>query len=288
MANNTATRFTTGEVRISYEHLLKPYANQPGSEQKYSATLLIPKSDYATKQRIDAAIQAAAQEGLASKWGGVRPAQLAVPFYDGDGFRPNGEAFGAECKGHWVMTASSKQQPEVVDLNMSRILDATQIYSGMYARVNINFFAYFNSGKKGIGCGLGPVQKTRDGEPLGNRMSAEEAFGGAPAGAYPPAAPAYQPQPYQTPAYPQQPYPAQAAPAQQYQAPAAPAYPQVAPTAPVYPTQPPQYAAPAAPPYAPPAPAGAAPWAAPAQQYQAPAQLDPITGQPIQAPIMGL
>lgn len=271
---NTPTRLTTGETRISYEHLLKPYANQPGAEQKYSATLLIPKTDYATKQRIDAAIQAAAQEGLSSKWGGVRPAQLAVPFYDGDGLRPNGEAFSAECKGHWVMTASSKQQPEVVDLNMSRIIDATQIYSGMYARVNINFFPYFNSGKKGIGCGLGPVQKTRDGEPLASRMSAEEAFGGAPAGAYPPAAPAYQPQPYQSPAYPQQPYPAQAAPVQQYQAP----------TASAYPPQQPQYAAPAAPPYAPAAPTGAAPWAAPAQ----PAQVDPITGQPIQAPIMGL
>lgn len=287
MANNTATRFTTGEVRLSYEHLLKPYANQPGAEAKYSVTLLIPKSDYAAKQRIDAAIQAAAQEGLASKWGGVRPAQLAVPFYDGDGFRPNGEAFGAECKGHWVMTASSKQQPEIVDLNMSRIIDATQIYSGMYARVNINFFPYFNSGKKGIGCGLGPVQKTRDGEPLGSRISAEEAFGGA-TGAHSPNVPAYQSQPNATPGYPQQPYPAQAVSVQQYQAPAAPAYPQAASAVPVYPPQPPQYSAPAAQPYSPPAPVGTAPWAAPAQQYQAPAQIDPITGQPVQAPIMGL
>ncbi|MBQ1417716.1 MAG: DUF2815 family protein, partial [Selenomonas sp.] len=33
-------------------------------------------------------------------------------------------------------------------------------------------------GKKGIGFGLGPVQKTRDGEPLGGgRMSAAQAFG---------------------------------------------------------------------------------------------------------------
>ena len=174
------TQVTTNETRISYEHLLKPYANQPGAEEKYSITLLIPKNDAATKQRIDAAIQAAAQEGLASKWGGVRPAQLAIPLYDGDGVRPNGDAFGPECKGHWVMTASSKQRPEIVDLGLNPILDATQIYSGMYANVNLNFFAYFNSGKKGIGCGLGPVQKTRDGEPLGGRVSAAEAFSAAP------------------------------------------------------------------------------------------------------------
>lgn len=212
------TQVTTNEVRISYEHLIKPYANQPGAEEKYSATLLIPKSDIATKQRIDAAIQAAVQEGMSSKWGGVRPAQLAVPIYDGDGVRPNGEPFGPECKGHWVMTASSKLRPEIVDVSLNPILDATEIYSGMYARVNINFFAYFNSGKKGIGCGLGPVQKTRDGEPLGGRVSAAEAFGGAPAPQYPQQA-QYAPQ-----SAPSQPAPAGAAPwaAQAYSAQQAP------------------------------------------------------------------
>lgn len=228
------TQVTTNEVRISYEHLIKPYANQPGAEEKYSATLLIPKSDIATKQRIDAAIQAAVQEGMSSKWGGVRPAQLAIPIYDGDGVRPNGEPFGPECKGHWVMTASSKLRPEIVDISLNPILDATEIYSGMYARVNINFFAYFNSGKKGIGCGLGPVQKIRDGEPLGGRVSAAEAFGGAPAPQYPPQA--------------------------------------------QHALQGTQQAA---------STGSTPPWATQAYQTQQTA-VDPITGQPLQAPIMGL
>lgn len=178
MADNI-TSVTTNEVRISYEHLTKPYAQNADSKEKYSATLLIPKADVVTKQRIDAAIQAAIQEGVAGKWNGVRPAQVSAPLHDGDGARPNGEPFGSECKGCWVMTASSKQRQDVVDINLQPIIDATQIYSGMYARVNINFFAYFNSGKKGIGCGLGPVQKTRDGEPLGGRISAADAFGAA-------------------------------------------------------------------------------------------------------------
>lgn len=181
MSNLKPTQVITNEVRISYEHLLKPHANQPGAEPKYSVTLLIPKSDVATKQRIDAAIQAAIQDGINSKWNGTRPAQPAIPIYDGDGLRPNGEPFGEECKGHWVMTASSKQQPEVVDTNLNPIINPTEIYSGMYARVSINFFAYNAAGKKGIGCGLGPVQKTRDGEPLGGRITAAEAFGSAPA-----------------------------------------------------------------------------------------------------------
>lgn len=171
------TQVTTGEVRISYEHLLKPYAQQPGAEEKYSATILIPKNDVATKQRLDAAVQAAISEGVTSKWGGVRPPQPSVPIHDGDGLRPNGEAFGEECKGHWVMTASSKQRQDVVDMSMNPIIEPSEIYSGMYARVCLNFFAYNSNGKKGIGCGLGPVQKTRDGEPLGGRVSAAEAFG---------------------------------------------------------------------------------------------------------------
>lgn len=209
------TEVTTNEVRISYEHLLKPYANKPGAEEKFSATLLIPKSDVATKQRIDMAIQAAAQEGMTGKWGGVRPAQLLVPIHDGDGVRPNGEAFGPECKGHWVMTASSKQRQEIVNLNVEPIIDATEIYSGMYAKVHINFFAYLNTGKKGIGCGLGPVQKTRDGEPLGGHVSAAEAFGGA-APAQQQYAASYQPPLPPTPQYapPQYAQPQQYAPPQ--------------------------------------------------------------------------
>lgn len=279
MANNKPTTLTTGEVRISYEHLLKPSvnANRPNDEPKYSATLLIPKTDIATKQRMDAAIQAAAQEGMATKWGGVRPPQLAVPIHDGDGVRESGEPYGAECKGHWVVTASSKNRQQVVDLNVQPIIDATQIYSGMYARVSVNFFSYLSQGKKGVGCGLGPVQKTRDGEPLGGYVSPEEAFGSAgfaaPAPGY--SQPAYPQQPaqpqYGAPACPQQPqYPA-AVPPQQPQGAMpwhTPAYPAQQPAQPQYPAAvpPQQPAAPQQPQY---------------QPQQAPGMIDPITGQPL-------
>lgn len=171
------TNVTTGQVRLSYVHLFTPYASKQGQEAKYSVTILLPKSDIATKQRIDAAINAAIQEGISSKWNGVRPPQVKNPIWDGDGVRQNGEPFGPECKGHWVFTASTRQQPAIVDLNLNPIINQSEIYSGIFARVNINFFPYFNSGNKGIGCGLGPVQKIADGEPLGGQMSAEAAFG---------------------------------------------------------------------------------------------------------------
>lgn len=175
-----STTVTTGTVRFSFVHLTKPYAYTPGAEEKYSATILVPKSDVATKKKIDAAIAAATQDGITRRWGGKKPPVLPIPVYDGDGVRPNGEEFGPECKGHWVFTASAKQDrpPEIVDANMNAILNPSEIYSGMYGRVNVNFYPYDFAGKKGIGCGLGPVQKLSDGESLGGgAISAAAAFG---------------------------------------------------------------------------------------------------------------
>lgn len=172
------TQVVTEKVRLSYAHLFTPYTHQPGQEPKYSVTVLVPKSDAATKARIDAAIDAAKQDGMSSKWGGVVPPVLPVPVHDGDGVRPSdGQPFGDECKGHWVFTASSKQPPQVVDSNVQPIIDQTEVYSGMYGRVSVNFFAYNSNGRKGIGCGLNNVQKLQDGEPLGGRSSAADDFG---------------------------------------------------------------------------------------------------------------
>lgn len=176
---------TTGEVRFSFCHLFKPYAYQPGQEEKYQVTVLVPKTDTATMQRISDAIEAAKQRGIADKWNGQCPPILNTPVYDGDGVRPSdGMPFGDECKGHWVFTASAKVDypPEVVDKMGNPIINQSEVYSGMYGRVNITFFPYMFGGKKGIGCGLGPVQKLRDGEALGGSMPSASQVFGAPQG----------------------------------------------------------------------------------------------------------
>lgn len=180
MYKNNPLRSMTGVCRLSYEHLMKEYANQPGAEAKYSATLLIPKTDVNTKADIDSSIQAAIQKGISEKWGGTQPPNLKIPLHDGDGLRQSGEPFGPECKGHWVMTASSKLKPQVVDQNGNDIIIASEVYSGMYARVTLNFFPYNSNGNRGIGCGLGNVQKLADGEPLGGRTTAADDFGDTP------------------------------------------------------------------------------------------------------------
>ena len=49
-----STQITTGKVRFSYCNLFTPRAVQEGATPKYSVTLLIPKSDKATMQKIKA------------------------------------------------------------------------------------------------------------------------------------------------------------------------------------------------------------------------------------------
>lgn len=178
---NELTNVTTGEVRMSYVHLFKPYAYQPGQEEKFQVTVLVPKNDAETMARINNAIEAAKQRGINEKWNGQCPPIVPTPVYDGDGVRPSdGLPFGPECKGHWVFTASAKADypPEVVDKVGNPIINQSEVYSGMYGRVNVTFFPYAFGGKKGIGCGLGPVMKTRDGESLGGSApTASQAFG---------------------------------------------------------------------------------------------------------------
>ena len=185
---------TINDVRFSYCNLFQPKApfNNPQGEPKYSVTVLVPKTNTAAKATIDNAIAQAIDAGVSSKWNGVRPPQPAICVHDGDGPRPSdGSAFGEECKGCWVFTASTKQPPFVVDEYVQNIIDPTKVYSGMWGNVNVTFFAYNNAGKKGIGCGLNGVQKIRDGEALGGQITAQEAF--KPVGTPPAAAPAYAP-----------------------------------------------------------------------------------------------
>lgn len=179
MANtNAATKVITGKARLSYCNLFQPRAAEEGQDAKYSCTILLPKSDKETAARIKAAIEAAKVAGvdLLKDKNGKMPATVKTPIHDGDGEKPNGGECGEECKGHYVINASSKTKPGVVDKNCNEILNSTEIYSGCYGRVSINFYAFNTKGNKGIAAGLNNVQKLADGDYLGGRSRAEDDF----------------------------------------------------------------------------------------------------------------
>ena len=173
MANNSnRTKVITGTgTRLSYFHGWEPVSINGGAE-KYSVSVLIPKSDSETVSAINAAIDAAIEEGVA-KFGGKKPNKAAIklPLRDGDVERDD-EAY----KGYWFINANSTTAPQIVDRQVKPILDRSEVYSGCYARVSLNFFAFNTNGNKGIACGLGNIQKVRDGEPLGGKSTAADDF----------------------------------------------------------------------------------------------------------------
>nr|DAK81144.1 MAG TPA: DNA helix destabilizing protein [Caudoviricetes sp.] len=207
------SKVITGKVRFSYVALLNP-RNDLNGNSKYSVTALLPKSDIQTKQAIDAAIAQAIEEGRNGKWNGVVPPVVPTPIHDGDGVKDSGEPYGDECKGCWVFTASTnadptRPRPEIVGPDLQPIMSATEVYSGMYGRLSVNFAPYFSAGKRGIGCYLNNVQKLEDGTPLGgSKASASEDFGGGQQPTQPQYGQPAQPQ-YGQPAQPQYGQPAQ-------------------------------------------------------------------------------
>lgn len=185
MYQNNPLRVATKEVRISYAHLIEPYANpnNPGQSPRYSATLLIPKSDVDTKREIDSAIQAAYNKGVVEKWKGAKPQMNSPLIHDGDGVRPNGTPFGPECKGCWVITASSGRKPGLYPIsNIQTPLNQEDVYSGMYAVVTLSF--YNPTQGNPVACSLDNVFKTKDGEPLSGGPSAQADAAGIDASAY--------------------------------------------------------------------------------------------------------
>jgi len=168
------TRVVTGKVRLSYAFLFEPRTNDPERDPVYSVTILIPKEDETTLEKIHAAIEAAKEEGKDKTWGGRVPGNLKLTLHDGD--EEADLERNPEYAGHMYMAMSSKQRPGVVDRDLNPILDSTQVYSGCYARVSINAFPYSNSGNKGVSFGLNNVQFLEDGEPLGGRTRPEDDF----------------------------------------------------------------------------------------------------------------
>lgn len=171
------TKVITGvKTRWSYANIWDPKAPLGGGTPKYSVSLIIPKDDTATVNKINAAIQAAYEEGQSKLKGNgksVPPlSAIKTPLRDGDIERPDDPAYA----GCYFVNANSASKPGVVDADRQPIIERSEVYSGVYGRASINFYSYNVNGSKGIACGLNNLQKIKDGEPLGGKASAESDF----------------------------------------------------------------------------------------------------------------
>ena len=170
------TKVITGvKTRWSYANVWEPKSINGGAP-KYSVSLIIPKSDTVTVGKIKDAIKAAYDEGQSKLKGNSKsvPALSAIknPLRDGDAERPDDEAY----KDSYFINANSATAPGIVDAARQPILERSEVYSGVYGRASINFYAFNSNGNKGIACGLNNLQKISDGEPLGGKTRAEDDF----------------------------------------------------------------------------------------------------------------
>ena len=166
---------TGPDTRWSYVNAWEPKSINGGTP-KYSVSLIIPKSDTKTVAKIKAAIEAAYQEGESKLKGNGRSvpslASLKTPLRDGDAERPDDPAYANS----YFMNANNSSAPGIVDADRQPIIERSEIYSGVYGRASVNFYAFNTNGNKGIACSLNNLQKIRDGEHLGGKSNAEDDF----------------------------------------------------------------------------------------------------------------
>ena len=86
-----STKVVTGKVRFSFCHLFEPQEPQGGGDPKYSVTLLIPKADSATLDKIKAAMAEAREAFCKRNGANALPAKPVHTLHDGDGIRDNGD-----------------------------------------------------------------------------------------------------------------------------------------------------------------------------------------------------
>jgi len=166
---------TGPDTRWSYVNAWEPKSINGGTP-KYSVSLIIPKSDTKTIAKIKAAIEAAYHEGEGKLKGNGRTvpplATLKTPLRDGDVERPDDPAYANA----YFMNANNSSAPGIVDADRQPIIERSEIYSGVYGRASVNFYAFNTNGNKGIACSLNNLQKIRDGEHLGGKSNAEDDF----------------------------------------------------------------------------------------------------------------
>ena len=172
---NPCKVITGPNTRWSYANVWEAKSINGGAP-KFSVSLIIPKTDTVTIEKIRKAIQAAYEEGQSKLKGTSKYMpdleDLKLPLRDGDKER-KGDPTYAGCM---FINANSSTAPGIVDADRQPILERSEVYSGVYGRASITLYVFNSNGNRGIACGLNNLQKIRDGEPLGSRSRAEDDF----------------------------------------------------------------------------------------------------------------
>jgi len=177
---NSRSKVITGpNTRWSYVNAWEPKSVN-GGKPCYSITLIISKYDITTLNKIREAIKFTYEEELNKLKGrDENPPKLEDiknPLRDGDKERP----FDPAYKDSFFLNATSKFAPSILDKDFNPITEHKEVYSGVYGKASISFYAFcqykenkdgVEECKRGIACNLNNLMKIRDGESLGHSAS---------------------------------------------------------------------------------------------------------------------
>ena len=165
------------KVRLSYPNLFETAVIKGKDTGKYGATFLIPKKGTEDFDKLEGAFEDLKAEKKIRK---IKSNNLLIK--DGDEIADEKEDDGKtadELRGMWVVKASTKRKPTVLDKDKSRLdADDERPYAGCYVDVIISLYNYdHETGGKGISANLLAIRFVKDGESLaGGSVATEDDF----------------------------------------------------------------------------------------------------------------
>lgn len=149
------------KVILNFGHLFEPFSfNKADAVGKYSACLLIPKTDTEQIEMIENEISEIVKQMKKSspKW-----RLKSSPLRDGDEEKADQYP---EFEGHYFMSVKSTYAPKVVDRKTEPMTNKDEIYDGCIVNAMVTLKPFDKAGSSGISCYLGGIQKVKDGTPL--------------------------------------------------------------------------------------------------------------------------
>lgn len=174
--------FLTGEFRVSYAHVLEPWAGQSGQKAKYSVQCIVPKNEPWLKKMMLHAKDLGEEAFGENFMKLVKANKVRWPFRDGDlEYGEDHENYGGMIFFNANGASEGKTPPALIDQkrrDMRKLTNPERVfYSGVYARAQVKLYHYKGKGGgNGVACFLYAVQYMRPGEKLGGGPSIESVF----------------------------------------------------------------------------------------------------------------
>ncbi len=160
------TTVNSPKGQIAFPKVFRPEMNDAGKEI-YSCSVLVGNNEDISN------IKKIVKEAAVEKWGEKLPKPLGLPFKDGN--EKDLEKY-PNFADKIVLSAKTQFQPQIIDERREEILDENAFYAGCEGRMAVSAYAWEFRGKKGVSLNLIAIQKTGEGERIGQRKAAKDLF----------------------------------------------------------------------------------------------------------------